>query len=181
MRRIFVMLIALTAADCRCGDGDSEADAGYTVVPVESSTPRFRQHVDETRSVEATTFLRQIARGASMYYMNSHVDHQGRLLSRQFPGPVGMTPPDIPCGQGIQSPVGTWSHPTWQTLGVGIHDRQWFSYSFSSYGESESAGFQARATGDLNCDGDLEIYGIRGWIQEGSVRLTGVFEDGGEE
>lgn len=170
------LLIAVLWSGCKCSD--PEEDEGYTVAPEPQN--RLEQLPGQTHQAleaEATMQLQQIASGASLYYISDRVSPTGETLSNQFPSSVGATPASIPCGQSASTASAEWGHPVWASLGFAIYEPHYFTYSFESYGSGAQATFTATAAGDLNCDGNLSIHRINGRIREGSVRLSGVYEE----
>ena len=181
-RRLEVCAVALLwavsqSSGCRCGDDEEEV--GYTVVPVEEQTTVDNtQNLNAARETEAGMYLQRIAQSARVYYMSDRVSPNGNLLPRQFPGPVSETPLEIPCGASVNTSSADWSDPVWQALEFAVYESQYFSYSFTSFGEGDNARFTATARGDLNCDGVPTAFSINGWLTDDRrIRLSGVYEE----
>ena len=169
----------LVCSGCRCGE-EEEEETGYTVVPVQEENPSvdYTGNMNEARGAEAEMYLQRIAQSARVYYMRDQVSPNGDLVPRQFPGRVDDTPLYIPCGESVNTTSADWSHPVWYALEFSVYEPQYFSYSFSSYGEGPNARFTATARGDLSCSGFPKVYNIEGWVTaDGRLRLGGVYEE----
>ncbi len=116
--------------------------------------PAFVRDVHASRLVEPTEGLARLGAAAIAY---------GELAQR-FPDPAPLTPSVPPRGRKEPDAPGTWDHPTWQVLGFraaaeGVPHA--YSFALDSAGDS----FTARARGDLDGDGILSTFEIRGTLQ----------------
>ena len=124
---------------------------------------------------EPTQGLEGIVAGALSYA-------KGRPIQEAFPPSVGMTPPSPPRGDLEFDPPGTWEHPTWQSLNFRPCPEDCphaFAFVFeSTLGENESR-FTARAHGDLDGDGVMSTFEVRGSVKagdpEGAKREPGMY------
>lgn len=127
----------------------------------------------------------------------------GRPAEAAYPESVALTPAQVPRGELVVDPPGTWAHPTWRRLGLAFDAPHAYSFEFESHNAgAEAAGgagavsaptasaargspasppaavsaspsddkatFRAVAHGDLDGDGSLSTFEIRGEYREGS-------------
>ena len=83
--------------------------------------------------------------------------------NRRFPESAPLTPATPPRGTKEADPPGTWDHPSWQALDFrpaaeGVPHA--YAYAFDSQGSA----FAARAHGDLDGDGILSTFEVRGIV-----------------
>ena len=122
---------------------------------------------------EATESLDKIKAGARQYYVSDHWDTNGNLLPKRFPQ-VRPVPAAPPCGRTARTPTSVWDKAGWGALHFALTDPHRYAYTFESSGTNTKAVYTARALGDLDCDGELSTYELRGSIDnEGSVRVVG--------
>jgi hypothetical protein len=112
--------------------------------------PTFARELHASRLVEPTDGLTRIGVGAV-----AHAEANGR-----FPDPAPMTPTTPPRGRKEADPPKTWDTPTWQALEFGFSEGTPHAYSFGF--ESNGTTFVARAHGDLDGDGILSTFEVRG-------------------
>ena len=120
--------------------------------------PAFVRELHASRFVEPTEGLNRIGTAAIAYAAEN-----GR-----FPDSAPLTPPAPPRGKKEADPPGTWDTPTWKALGFrpapeGVPHA--YAFSFASDGSS----FVAQARGDLDGDGVLSTFEIRGTAKKGEA------------
>ncbi len=81
-----------------------------------------------------------------------------------FPPGVALTPANIPRGELVTDPPGTWDHLTWRALGFRVDTPHAFSFSFESVMDpaTRTARFSATARGDLDGDGLASTFQVQG-------------------
>ncbi len=120
------------------------------------AVPAFVRELHGSRFVEPTEGLQKIGAGALAY-----AEANGR-----FPDSAPMTPSAVPRGKKEVDPPGTWEAPTWKALGFKpVADGVPHAYAFSF--ESTGDRFVAQAKGDLDGDGVLSTFEIRGFARKG--------------
>jgi hypothetical protein len=122
------------------------------------AAPAFIRELHASRFVEPTSGLTRIGAGAITY-----ADANGR-----FPDSQALTPSAPPRGTREADPPGTWETPTWTALSFrpapdGVPHAYAFSFEMSSSGSA----FVAQAHGDLDGDGVLSTFEIRGTKKPG--------------
>jgi hypothetical protein len=129
------------------------------------SVPAFLRNLHASRLAEPMEGLMQIGRSATDLA-------PGRGLLRAYPSQAPLTPGDVPAGSSVEDSPETWQHPTWQELGFHIDHAHYFSFAFESKNGAERSSFLARAHGDLDGDGLLSTFQIRGeWSKGGEPEL----------
>lgn len=81
-----------------------------------------------------------------------------------FPPSAPLTPIEVPRGVRITDPPEIWEHLTWRTLDFRIDEPHAFSFRFESELDPNThiARFVATAHGDLDGDGKLSTFQVRG-------------------
>jgi hypothetical protein len=119
--------------------------------------PAFVRDVHASRFVEPTDGLARLGQSALAY-----AEANGR-----FPDPAPLTPAVPPRGKKEVDPPGTWDAPTWQALAFrAAPDGVPHAYSFS-FDVPQPGGFVAQARGDVDGDGVLSTFEIRGILKAG--------------
>lgn len=116
-------------------------------------------------SNEAMDLLDKMVKGASDYVMTPRVDPDNDYLPMpcRFPESQTITPEKTCCsatgdtdkdksGKCAEN-IDIWSTPTWSALKFQIPHDHYYRYEFISSGTGTEAKFEARAYGDLDCDG----------------------------
>ena len=115
------------------------------------AVPTFIREVHASRFVEPTDGLNRLGASA-LAHAAAH---------STFPDSAPLTPPAVPRGQKEVDPPGTWDHPTWVALDFRASPESVpHAYSFSF--ESGGTAFVAQARGDLDADGILSTFEIKG-------------------
>lgn len=120
------------------------------------AVPAFVRELHASHFVEPTEGLARIGAGAVAY-----AEANGR-----FPDSAPLTPAIPPRGKKEVDPPGTWETPTWKALGFRPAPEgapHAYSFSFESTGDR----FVAQARGDLDGDGVLSTFEIRGRATKG--------------
>lgn len=164
-------LLSLALLAAACGD-KPKPDPSPSVVDVAAkSVDAYSDYMQKSKTAEAKTFLRHIARRASELMMEERIGADGQLAPPGPPAAAPMTPAAGSCckqPKGRCAPTPThWQHPSWQALHFEIPDPHYFSYEL----EPTADGFIARAVGDLDCDGTFSKYEQRGTLRSGEVVL----------
>jgi hypothetical protein len=123
-----------------------------------AAVPAFVRNLRASRLAEPVDGLQRIASRASILAA-------GRPTQLAYPPSVGLTPSHIPVGVTQLDPEGTWDHPTWRLLGFRFTNPHAFAFSFESQCNQQQASFLATAHGDLDGDGLLSTFEIRGSVK----------------
>ena len=135
--------------------------------------PAFIKYIRKSKTIEAVEALDKIKVGARQFYVSDHWDEQGNLLPKRFPTTTARTPAQVPCGKHFSS-ADIWGKEGWKGLHFALTDPHYYAYEFKSSGTGKDAVYTARAFGDLDCDGRLSTYEIRGRVDdEYSVVVVG--------
>jgi len=152
------------------------------------TVPAFYRGLSASRSVEPTRGLAAIANGA-VAYASTHVGGAGSpSVALAFPRSVGLTPPAPPRGRLAADPDGTWNDATWVALGFpdaagssslafGPDEPHAFAFAFDSTLAAPRSSFIAHAHADLDGDGALSTFEVRGHATpaEGAVVEPGMY------
>ena len=124
--------------------------------------------------VEPTEGLDRIKNGARYFYETVRHDSNGDQLPRRFPRSTPPTPAKPRCEKAT-TPEALWNiMPGWKELKFAITEPHYYSFQFLSAGTGAAAVFTARATGDLDCDGELSTFELRGSVdRDGTVKVVG--------
>jgi hypothetical protein len=125
------------------------------------AVPAFVRDLHASHFVEPTEGLTRIGEAAVAY---------ADLNNGKFPDSAPLTPPVPPRGKKEADPPGAWDTPAWKALGFrpvpeGVPHA--YSFSFESTRAGEGAAFVAQARGDLDGDGILSTFEIRGYAKHG--------------
>lgn len=115
--------------------------------------PAFSRDLHASRLVEPTDGLARIGASAIAY----------AEANERFPDSAPLTPSSPPRGTKQADPPGTWDGPTWHALAFrpsaeGVPH----AYAFSFESTAGGTAFVAQARGDLDGDGVLSTFEIRG-------------------
>lgn len=118
--------------------------------------PAFAREIHASRFVEPATGLARIGE-AAVSFAEAH---------GTFPPSAPLTPNAVPRGQREVDPPGTWDAPTWKALDFQpVAEGAPHAYAFSFDGSQDA--FVAQARGDLDGDGILSTFEIRGFNHAG--------------
>jgi hypothetical protein len=98
-----------------------------------------------------------------------------------FPPPAPLTPAQVPRGVRALDPPEAWEHLTWKSLNFRFTEPHAFSFKFDSELDpaTQATRFTAAARGDLDGDGTLSTFEVRGERLPGQPArvLPGMFID----
>jgi hypothetical protein len=149
-----------------------EAAAGFAILGsvLAVAIPAFIRDLHASHFAEATEGLEAIGEGALTYAT-------GRPVEQAFPGSAPPTPTHPPRGVKQADLPGLWQTPTWLALhfpplrGSGRAfaegDPHAFSFAFDSLLSRARSSFLAQAHGDLDGNGVVSTFEIRGHDVEG--------------
>jgi len=123
--------------------------------------PTCSREMHASRFVEPTDGLARIG-AAAVAFAEAH--------NGQFPEPSApLTPAAPPRGKKEPDPPGTWDHPTWKALQFRASPEGVpHAYSFAFDALPKEAAFVARGRGDLDGDGILSTFEVRGSSRQGA-------------
>jgi len=121
------------------------------------AVPAFWQGVSASKTTEALDGLGRLSRAAIS-------QANDRPQKDSFPPSVELTPAEVPRGVRAMDPPRTWDHLTWRALQFRFDYEHAFAFRFDSSFDPTSgiARFSARAHGDLDGDGNLSTFEVRG-------------------
>ena len=123
-----------------------------------AAIPTFIRTVHSSRFVEATDGLAKLGKQATSFA-------EGRPPADAFPPSAALTPSAPPRGTLQIDPPGTWDSPTWQALAfrpANEGEPHAFSFGFDSGHASGRSFFAAHAHADLDGDGAVSTFEVRG-------------------
>jgi type II secretory pathway pseudopilin PulG len=127
--------------------------------------PSFMDYQKKSKKTEAALELNKVSRNAKRVYIET---------SSFPPGSAPLTPPEPCCGQPNNHcgavPALYAADPVWKSLDFQIDEDTLFQYSYSASSDGQS--FIATAVGDLDCDGTLITYELRGAVTNGNPSTT---------
>jgi type II secretory pathway pseudopilin PulG len=117
------------------------------------AVPAFSRDLHASRFVEPTDGLARIGASAIAY----------AEANQRFPESAPLTPSAPPRGKKEADPPGTWDGATWKALSFRPSDEGVpHAYAFSFESTAGGTAFVAQARGDLDGDGVLSTFEIRG-------------------
>jgi hypothetical protein len=133
---------------------------GGSVVAV--AVPSFLRNLSASKLTEPVDGLERLVVSAVAY-----ADARPQELS--FPPSAPLTPAEVPRGVRALDPQEAWEHLTWKSLGFRFDEPHAFSFRFDSTFEPEARTFHFTATahGDLDGDGMLSTFEVRGERRQG--------------
>jgi hypothetical protein len=126
--------------------------------------PAFVRDLHASRLVEPIDALNRVAAAAA-----AQASMGG---PKPYPDSVPRTPRDVPAGAPAQDPPGTWDHPTWVSLGLSFSRPHSYAFEFESERRGRRSSYTAVARGDLDGDGQLSEFSVRGEVQGGRAPVT---------
>ena len=126
-----------------------------------AALPPFVRNLHASRLVEPIDGVSELGARAVAFAAT-------RPTESAFPASVGLTPAQVPRGERVTDPPGTWDHPTWRALEFSFSVPHSFSFAFESKNGDALATFRAIAHGDLDADGILSTFEIRGETRPGA-------------
>ena len=137
--------------------------------------PDLLRHQTRKYTAEATDNLDKIKAGARSYFIADHYDKNGNLLPKRFPASMAVTPAGgPPAGSTTSTSAAQWDRQGWNKLHFKITAPHRYAYTFDSSGINTKAVYTARAVGDLDGDGVLSTFEMRGSVdKQFSVHVVG--------
>jgi hypothetical protein len=126
--------------------------------------PAFVRDLHASRLVEPIDGLNRIAAAAAA--------RAAQGGPKPYPDSAPRTPREVPSGAPAQDPPGTWDHPTWVSLGVSFSRPHSYAFEFESERRGRRSTYTAVARGDLDGDGQLSEFTIRGEVVDGRAPVT---------
>ncbi|RYZ02899.1 MAG: hypothetical protein EOO73_29700 [Myxococcales bacterium] len=127
--------------------------------------PPFVRNLHASRLTEPLEGLQRLSARAAVLADNAP-------LSQAFPPSVGLTPSQVPRGELVTDPPGTWAHASWRLLDFAIDTPHAFSFEWSSTNGADQSTYTATAHGDLDGDGVQSTFQISGAVRPGSSPQT---------
>lgn len=130
-----------------------------------SAIPAFLRNLHASRLVEPIDGLNHIAMRATQLAASKPAEFA-------YPESVPLTPAQVPRGERVTDPPGTWNHRSWRLLEFEWTVPHSFSFGFESKNAKGHSAFLARAHGDLDGDGILSTFEIGGETRDGAEPTT---------
>jgi hypothetical protein len=124
------------------------------------AVPAFARDLHASRFVEPADGLTRLGASAVEY----------AAANERFPESAPLTPAVPPRGVEAVDPPGTWDAPTWKALAFRPSEEgvpHAYAFSFES---ASGRSFVAQARGDLDGDGLLSTFEVRGALAASGVR-----------
>jgi hypothetical protein len=137
------------------------------------AVPAFIRNLHASHLVEATEGLARLTKEAEAHAAQRSKTSSGALPTgadgatdtiELLPKSAPLTPAEVPRGVFRLDPPGTWDHPTWQALHFRASaegEPHAFAFAFDSRGPQS---YVATAHGDLDGDGVLSTFEMRGQV-----------------
>lgn len=122
--------------------------------------PTFLEDLHASRIAEPLDGLARIAASAS-------ATAAGAPARLAYPASAPRTPAEVPSGERVLDPPGTWDHPTWRLLGFSLTTEHSYAFAFDSQLGEGASTFTASAHGDLDGDGELSSFRVSGESRDG--------------
>jgi hypothetical protein len=167
-RSLLVLAIPLALA---CDSKDA-APAAASGTPEADSLGAMTEYMRKSKTAEAQVNLRSIARSVIYASEELAIGADGTPQSVKL-AHAPLTPAAGECCKHPKGkcPAGTgdWKQPGWQALSFELADPHYYSYELVV----DPTGFIVRAVGDLDCDGDLATFELRGTTKpDGTYELA---------
>jgi hypothetical protein len=130
-----------------------------------TAVPAFVHELHASRLVEPIDGLNRIAMRATQLAASQPAE-------LAYPESVPLTPAQVPRGERVTDPPGTWNHRTWRLLEFEWTVPHSFSFAFEGKNAKGQAVFLARAHGDLDGDGILSHFELGGQSRDGAEPTT---------
>ncbi|HSN99839.1 MAG TPA: hypothetical protein VLS89_16195 [Candidatus Nanopelagicales bacterium] len=138
------------------------------------AVPAFFRNLSASKLSEPIEGLDRLVTSA-LVYAESHPQEIS------FPPPAPLTPAEVPRGTYAQDPPEAWEHLTWKSLDFRFEEPHAFAFRFDSELDAATgtARFVATAHGDLDGDGALSTFEVRGERAPGQPAriLPGMYVD----
>lgn len=118
--------------------------------------PAFFRNLSASKLSEPIEGLDRLVTNAVAYA-------EGRPQEISFPPSAPLTPAQVPRGVRALDPPESWEHLTWRSLRFRFEEPHAFAFQFTSeLDASNTMRFTATAHGDLDGDGTLSTFEVRG-------------------
>jgi hypothetical protein len=137
------------------------------------AVPAFFRNLSASKLTEPIEGLDRLVTSAVAYA-------ELRPQEISFPPSVPLTPAQVPRGMRALDPPESWEHLTWRSLDFRFDEPHAFAFQFDSeLDASKTMRFVATAHGDLDGDGALSTFEVRGERLPGEPArvLPGMFVD----
>lgn len=138
------------------------------------AVPAFVRNLSASKLSEPMDGLERIVTHAVVY-----ADAHPQEIS--FPPSAPLTPAQVPRGVRAPDPPEAWEHLTWKCLDFGFTEPHAFAFQFTSELDqnTQAMRFSATAHGDLDGDGVLSTFEVKGerLPGQGARVLPGMFVD----
>ncbi|WP_438030929.1 hypothetical protein [Sorangium sp. So ce233] len=137
------------------------------------AVPAFFRNLSASKLSEPIEGLDRLVTSAVAYA-------ESRPQEISFPPSAPLTPAQVPRGVRAVDPPGAWEHLTWRSLDFRVEGPHAFAFQFTSeLDAAKTMRFVATAHGDLDGDGALSTFEVRGERVPGeSARvLPGMYVD----
>lgn len=138
------------------------------------AVPAFFRNLSASKLSEPIDGLDRIVTRAVAYAASKPQDIS-------FPPSAPLTPSQVPRGVRAADPPEVWEHLTWKCLSFRFEEAHAFSFKFDSELDpaTQAMRFSASAYGDLDGDGTLSTFEVRGERAPGAPArvLPGMFVD----
>jgi hypothetical protein len=161
----FLGLVRYAPSVRKLGPVETATAAAFGLSVLAVTVPVFVRNLRASRFVEPMAGLQHIAAQAAALGLARSVDGP-------YPGTVDRTPAEVPHGQAVVDPPGTWDHETWRSLGFEQRDAHYYSFSFQSRAQGARVQYVAMAHGDLDGDGELSLFSVAGEATSGGDATT---------
>jgi hypothetical protein len=131
--------------------------------------PTFVRNLHASRLAEPLEGLQRLSGRAAQLADTS-------AQASAYPDSAPLTPERVPRGEPAQDPPGTWDHPTWRLLGFAFTVPHSYGFEFESTNGPQVSSYVARARGDLDGDGVLSTFEVKGSITLGGNPQTSALE-----
>lgn len=120
------------------------------------AVPAFVRNLSASKLTEPVDGLARLMRASVSYAA-------GRAQDSSFPPSAPLTPSAVPRANRESDPPDAWEHLTWKSLGFRFDQPHAFAFELrSDVDAAHVARFTASAHGDLDGDGVLSTFEVRG-------------------
>lgn len=131
--------------------------------------PAFVKNVHASRLVEPLDGLSRLSGRAAQL-----ADAAPQLSA--YPESAPLTPSNVPRGELVKDPAGTWSHPTWRLLDFSFDVPHAYGFELVSKNAADVSTYTVTARGDLDGDGVLSKFEVSGSVKPGAPPQTSPLE-----
>ncbi len=131
--------------------------------------PAFVKNVHASRLVEPLDGLSRLSGRAAQLA-------DAAPQASAYPESAPLTPSNVPRGELVKDPPGTWSHPTWRVLDFSFEAPHAYGFELSTKNAPDVSRYTATARGDLDGDGVLSRFEVSGFVKPGLPPETAPLE-----